>query len=285
MRLLSSLILTATLAAAATASPQFDTALALYQERKDAEARAAFEALARSDPKNAGVHHYLGRLASRARDFDAAVKHHEKAVALAPDNSQYHLELGGAYGSKAATASLLGKPSLAGKARTAMEKAVQLDPRNVDARLGLMQFYMQAPGIMGGGMDKAHAQADEILRLDPARGRHAKATLYSREKNYPAAFALWEEVLAEQPDDYSARYQFGRLAAESGQRLDEGLAHLRRCIEQTPPANAPGHAPAHWRIGNILEKQNDKAAAKAAYEASLAVDPKFAQAIESLKKL
>jgi predicted negative regulator of RcsB-dependent stress response len=47
----------------------------------------------------------------------------------------------------------------------------------------------------------------------------------------------------------------------------------------------PGHAAAHWRIGNILELQGDKVGARAAYEASLKADPKFSKAIDSLKNL
>lgn len=284
MRLLPTFCTTLMAATLAAATP-LESARTLFHERKDAEAKTAFQAVAKSEPRNAEAHYYLGRLANRARDLDSAVKHFEKAVELAPDNSHYHLELGGAYGNKAASANLFSKASLAGKARTALEKAVELDPANLDARHGLMQFYMQAPGIMGGGMDKAHAQADAILRADPIRGRHAKATLHTRDKNYPAAFALWDEVLRDQPDDYGALYQLGRLAAESGQRLEEGLGALRRCLQQTPPENAPGHAPAQWRIGNILEKLNDQAGARAAYEAALALDPQFRPAADSLKKL
>ena len=134
-------------------------------------------------------------------------------------------------------------------------------------------------------LTKAHAQAQEIKQLDAGRGRQAIAGLYLAEKKYPEAFAEFDAVLKEKPDDYAALYQVGRLAAVSGQQLDRGLATLRQCLSATPPENQPGHAAVHWRLGNILEKQNDKAAARAAYEAALKVDPKFPQAIEALKKL
>ena len=262
-----------------------DAAKALYHERKDAEAKSAFTALAQSEPRNAEVHFYLGRLANRAREVDAAVKHFEKAVELAPTNSNYHLDLGGAYGQKAMSANLFSKASLAGKSRTAMEKAVELDPRNLEARQGLMQFYQQAPSIMGGGLDKAHAQADEIMKLDVQRGRVAKSLLFVREKQFDAAFALWEEALQQTPDHYGALYQLGRIAAESGQQLDRGLAALERCLKMSPSENDPGHAAAHWRIGNIHEKRGDKTAARAAYDAALTVDAKFQPAIDALKRL
>ena len=111
------------------------------------------------------------------------------------------------------------------------------------------------------------------------------ASVYVAEKKYDLALAQFDEVLKDSPDDYTSLYQVGRLAANSGQFLDRGLAALRRCVALPAPEGEPGHAAAHWRIGNILEKQGDKPGARAAYEASLKADPKFAQAIEALKKL
>lgn len=267
------------------ASPQFDAARELYAQRKDAEAREAFTALARAEPKNAEVPFFLGRLAMRARDVDTAIKHFEQATALDPTKSAYFLELGGAYGNKAQASGLLGKATNASKSRTALEKAVELDPKNLDARNGLVQFYSQAPSMMGGGMDKAHAQADAMIQLDAVRGKIAKAGLFAREKKFDEAFALYEVTLKTQPDDYNALYQTGRLAADSGQRLDQGVAALQKVLGQTPPAGAPGHAAAQWRLGMIWEKKGDKAAAKSAYEAALKTDPKFQPAVEALKKL
>lgn len=267
------------------ASPPYEAARQLYSERKDADAKSAFEALARSEPRNAEAAYYLGRLAMRAGEPETAVKHFKKAVDLDGKQAAYHLELGGAYGMKAQKAGLLSKMSLAGKARDALEKAVELEPNNLDARIGLMQYYSQAPGIVGGGMDKALAQAEEVARIDPARGRSAKAGLFAREKRYEEAFALYEDALKDSPDDYSMLYQVGRLAAESGQRLDWGLESLARCLAMTPPSGSPGHAAANWRTGNIWEKKGDKAAARGAYETSLAIDGKFESAIAALKKL
>ncbi|MDP2137550.1 MAG: tetratricopeptide repeat protein [Candidatus Didemnitutus sp.] len=285
MRLPTLLLAVAALTTTVFASTPLDAARQLYTERKDAEAKTAFEALVRAEPRQAEAVFYLGRLAMRARDADAAVKHFEKAIELDGKKSAYHLELAGAYGAKIQSAGLFGKASLASKSRTALEKAVELDPTSVDARFGLVQFYSQAPSLMGGGLDKAHLQADAIVQMDPARGRIAKAGLFAREKKYDEAFALYEDALKASPDDYNTLYQIGRLAAESGERLDRGLETLKLCLGMTPPANAPGHAAANWRTGNILEKQGDKAAARTAYEASLALDPKFESALASLKKL
>lgn len=280
--LLPLLICTTALLHAATLS---EDAMELFKARKYPDACIAFEKIAAADPHNAEIQFYLGRMALIRGEQGKAVAHLEKAIALSPKDARFHHRLGDAYGLTAQNAGLFSKMSWAGKCRTSYEKAVDLDPKNIDARLSLMGFYQQAPGIAGGGTDKALNQAQEIKKLDPIRGRFALATIYATEKKFDQAFAEFEEVLKTTPDDYGALYQTGRLAAISGERLDRGLTVLWQCLTLTPPENQPPHAAAHWRIGNIMEKQGDKTGARAAYEASLKLDPKFQQAIESLKKL
>jgi tetratricopeptide (TPR) repeat protein len=270
---------------AATETAPLAAARALYHERKPVEAQAAFAALAAAEPKNAEAQFYLGRLALSRDEHEKAVAHLEKAVALTPANSSYHHRLGDAYGRSAQKASLFSQMGLAKKCRTAYEQAVALNPQNVDARLSLLGFYQQAPGIAGGSMDKAREQALAVKQLDATRGRQALAGLYLAEKKYPEAFAEYDEVLKQKPDDYGALYQLGRLTAVSGQQFPRGLAALRLCLTLTPPEGQPSHAAAHWRIGHILEQQGDKPAARTAYESALKVDPKFPQALEALKKL
>jgi tetratricopeptide (TPR) repeat protein len=284
-RVLATFFCLAPLGFAALDPAAFKAAVELYQQRKQSEAQKAFEALAAADPQNADIQFYLGRIALQRGIPEMAVAALEKAVALSPNDSRFHHRLGDAYGQSAQKAGVFSKMGLAGKCRTAYEKAVELDPKNLDARSSLMNYYQQAPGIAGGSKDKALGQAQEIKKLDASRGRFAFATLYLAEKKYPQAFAEFEEVLKEKPDDYAALFQTGRLAALSGERLDHGLTVLRQCLTMPPPEGQPGHAAAHWRIGFILEKKDDKAGARAAYEASLKLDPKFPQAIESLRKL
>ena len=265
--------------------PAYDAAVQLYTQHKPLEAQQAFEALAATEPNNADIQFYLGRLALQRDDHEKAVGYLEKAVALAPGDSRMHLRLGDAYGRSAQKASFFSQLGLAKKCQTEYEKSVELDPRNLDARFSLMGFYQQAPGFAGGGMDKALEQAQAIKQQDANRGRLAIAGLYVADKKYDLAFAEFDTALKLNPDDYAALFQSGRLSAISGQRLDQGVVALRKCLEQVAPEGQPPHAAAHWRIGNILEKKGDKPGARAAYEAALKVDPKFPQAIESLKKL
>jgi tetratricopeptide (TPR) repeat protein len=280
------LTLLATRAFAATDPAQLAAARALINNRDQAAAaQAAYEKIVAADPACAEAQNFLAQLAIQRDDADQAVVCAEKAAALAPDNADIQDTLGDAYGRSAQKAGVFSKLGFAKKSLAAYQRAVALAPANVDFHQSLFEYYRQAPGIAGGGTDKALAEAATIKQLDPRRGRLAFATLYAADKKYDFAFAEFDEVLKTSPDDYTALYQTGRLAAITGQFLDRGLAALRRCLTLTPGENDPPLAAAQWRIGNLLEKKSDPTGARAAYEATLKLDPKFTQAADALKKL
>ena len=303
---------------AAVDPAQLAAARSLFDARKLPDAQSAYEKIADADPKSAEAQYYLAQLALRRNDTDEkAIAYAEKAVALAPDNAEYQHTLGEAFGNAAQKAGVLSKFGLAKKCLAAFQRAAALKPDNVEFHLSLFDYYRQAPGLVGGGADKAAAEAAIITKLDPARGqvtyitllvadkkyddalahaaelkkidaargRAAYAAIYTETKQFDKALAEFDEALKASPDEYAANYQIGRFAANTGQFLDRGLAALRHCLELTPGKNDPGLAAAHWRIGNLLEKKHDPAGARAAYEDALKVDPKFSQASDALKKL
>ncbi|MCF7687252.1 MAG: tetratricopeptide repeat protein [Cephaloticoccus sp.] len=263
----------------------YSQALSLYKAKNYPDARTAFQILAVDEPTNAKVRYFLGVIALKRNDFDDAIVQLEKATTLDPANSSYFAELGGAYGSAANQASLLSQLGLAKKCRFALEKAVELDSANLDARQGLVDYYRQAPSFLGGGVLKAYAQATEIRQRDLERGTLILGQLYVADRRFAEAIALFEELLQAQPDNYLGHYSIGRIAAESGQNLDAGGRHLQSCLQLKPGQGEPSHAAAYWRLGNIAERRYDSAAARLAYEKALQLDPKFSQALESLTKL
>ncbi len=272
----------------ATVVPTVEAARMLFRTQgKSAEAQAAFEAIAKADPNNHAAQLHLGLLAFRRDDMDAALPYLERAVALAPDDGASHKAAGDAYGRSAQKASIFKQLGFAKKCLAAYERAVALAPDRVEFRQSLFEYYFRAPGLAGGGRDKALVQATEIKRLDAHAGRILFARIALEDKKIPEAFAQFDEVLTKSPDDYAALYQIGRIAALSGHEIDRGIRSLQRYLELTPPAapNTPSHANAHWRLGQLHEKKNDRAAARAAYEKSLQLDPAFAPAKESLAKL
>ncbi|MDB6094816.1 MAG: Tetratricopeptide 2 repeat protein [Verrucomicrobia bacterium] len=276
----------ATVVAGAAVAPEKSAAIReLMGAKKLAAAESAAKEIAAAQPNDAEARALLASVLLAQGNTDGAVEALEAAVRLAPTSGDYQRQLGDAYGAAAQAAGMLSKMSLGKKALAAYERAVALNPRDLAARSSLMSFYQMAPAIMGGGMDKALAQAAAITEIDALRGQVARAILLVADKKYPAAFEHVDAVLQDSPNYYPALFQLGRIAALSGERVDAGIAALQRCLTQTPPAGSPGHDAAQWRLGLLWERKGDKDAARAAYRAALKVNPSFAQAIEALKKL
>lgn len=255
---------------------------ALFKQRQWVEAQVILQKVTASEPNNAAAWFYLGQTYLFRDDAGNSVPAFEKATTLAPDDSIYQCYLGDAYGLSALKAGLFSKLGWAEKCKGAYDRAVELDPKNIRARVSVMEFCRQAPSFLGGGMDKAYEQAAEIQKLDPVRGRKAYAGLYIAEKKYADAFALYESALREKPGDDDSLYSLGRLATISGEQLDRGLAALREILTHSGKGN---DAPTQTLLGNILEKKGDKPAARTAYEAALSGNPKYVPALEALRKL
>jgi len=164
-----SLFLLCLVAGPVRADPALDAAVALYRAKQYPAAQAALEKIAGSAPPNAAACYYLGMTLRHRGDepaLEAALPWLEKAVSLAPDNGAYAGDYGGTCLQLADKRRSL---SLATRGRNAMEKAIRLDPDNLDARDGLMQFYARAPWPLG-SKSRARALAEELARRNPALG-------------------------------------------------------------------------------------------------------------------
>lgn len=258
-------------------SDDWDAAVRLYETRCYSAAREAFGKIASARPDDPAVHFYLGRLALWFDDEPAARQHLERAVAAAPGEARLYNALGDAYALAARNAPLLSKFDWARRCKAAYDRAVAIEPGNVAYRWSLVAYYQLAPRLVGGGLARAHAEADTMARLEPMSGRIAQATLLLAEGRTGDAFALFDEVLRLQPDDFLALYHLGRCAALSGEQLDRGEAALRRCLELDPPVGdgQPTVASVHHRLGNILEKRGDHPGAEREYATARALQPDF----------
>lgn len=272
------------LVSSAFAAP-LDDALQLYQAKRYPEARSLLEKILADDPRNAAAAHRLGLTLRHRGDATAlsdALVWLAKAVELEPTNPIFLGDFGGI---SLMLANRNHSLSAATKGRDAMVRAIELKPDYLDAREGLMQFYQQAPFLVGGSLPKAYTQAEAIRKLDPQRGLSALVSLKLSEKKYAEATALYETALKSDPDNYLILYQIGRVASLSGENLERGLVTLRRCLELTPPPNAPSLADTHYRIGTLLLKQNDPAGARASFESALKLSPDHAAAKQALAQL
>jgi len=255
-----------------------------YERRHYSAAREIFNEVEREQGPNLETDFYLGRLALWFDDVPSALFHLERCSRQAPEQARIQNAWGDACGLAALNANIFAKLGWAKRCLVAYERAVALEPKNPAWRWSLVGYYGSAPCFAGGGMGKAYAQAEEIRRIDAAKGRVAFATLYLTDSRYAAAFAEFDAVLRESPDDFLALYQIGRCAALSGQQLDRGIVALRRCLVLPEPvAGTTSYANVHYRLGNLLEKTGCVEEARLEYARALAVNADFRPAKVALE--
>ncbi|MDC8829517.1 tetratricopeptide repeat protein [Alteromonas gilva] len=246
---------------------------------------------------NADINMQLAEVTKRmAGDLDEAEELIEEVMASYPDNAAAHFLCGQIMGQQASNA-IFSAMSYAGKSLDCFKKAVELAPENTDYRLGLMIYYLSAPGIAGGDTDLAWEHASAIEDLDALAGIRAKLRFYRQTENEqgysellhgaqrayadhaefhyllglhlqqqeqfaPALEAFNQAVAAnideEQHFHLSALYQIGRNAVFSEQFTEQGTAALQRFIDIGPDKpNLPTVPWAHFRLAQLYKHSNN----------------------------
>jgi Flp pilus assembly protein TadD len=178
-------ILLVTVQLAAAADGELDRARQLFGRSEFRAAVAELAPLAKT--ADGPAQELLGKSYFMLGEYKKASEAFERAVDAAPRNSTYYHWLGKALGRRAETSSPFTAPAYASRARSAFEKAVELDGRNIEAINDLFTYYMEAPGFLGGGLDKAAELAKRIRAIDPVEYHYAMAKLSDKRKDYGAA--------------------------------------------------------------------------------------------------
>lgn len=259
-----------------------------------------------------------GREALKKGDVAVAVEHLEAAVARKPTAEAYYY-LGTAYGDQALKANVFKQAMLARKTKDAFEKSVQLDPKYIEPRLALIDYYLIAPGVLGGSVEKAKEQAAALRGIDVLAGHRGMAKIYAKdkqyaqlrmemvaavrelpnsaaahyylgnayytEKNYTAAMHEYEMSARLDPAYMRAWFRIGVTAATSGTALPRGEESLKKYVAQTPGEDDPSLASAWYYLGQIYEKQGRKADAKRSYLAAQKLAPDAKDVRDAIKRV
>ncbi len=254
-------------------------------------------------------------------DADIAIEYARKAIKRDRKNSEYHMTLALGY----ATRLMRGGFSsmfYVGKFKQECEEAVKLDPTNVGAHMALVQYYARAPGLMGGGMDRARETAATVTELDPFLGHIADAVIAEVEEDlaaaessytaaalvdttdpegwgglgmflmrtgrYEQAIPVGKRVARLAPEAADAPYQIGKAYLMIGEELDESERWFRAAIDLM---NAEQHPDVHklasafWRLGMLDEMRGDLESARMSWERALEIDGEHEQAAAALDSL
>lgn len=271
-----------------------------------------------SAPADADSSNLLCRAYFTLEEWDRAESHCRKAVSLDPNNSRFHYWLGRVYGEKADRSNFIAAANLAGKVRGEFERAVQLNPKDVEARLDLAEFYIDAPGIVGGGEDKARQQAQFVATVNPAREHWIYARIAEKKKDAESAEREYHQYIDISKGDAEAWLNLAlflrrqkrfdemeqalvKLSRAPAAKLDvlveaSGILYranrgyplaaemLRRYLATGPVEAAPAFK-AHYLLGMVLEKQSDKVGAAREYRASLSLARNFGLAQQALNRV
>jgi tetratricopeptide (TPR) repeat protein len=290
---------------------------ALQQGRVD-EAASLLRARLAQFPADAQAHQLLCRAAYAEDLADTAADECQKAVKAAPDDGDNQMWLGRALGLKAEHASPFEAFSLARKVRTAFERAVQLSPNNGRAAGDLGQFYLGAPGIVGGGTDKAEHLAEQIAAHLPAESHRLKALLAEKQGDLEAARREFEAAVAaghtpEAYIDLGFFYQRTHRPEEAEREILRAIAAdrsrgpvlvdaasiltdanrrpeiaeraLREYLESSAQSDSAPVFKAEVELGKLLARRGDKAGAQQQYGAALKLASNYAPARRALKNL
>ncbi len=194
-------------------TPQWDRAHELYQRTDYAQALSVLSSVSN---KGADEWQLIGQCHFMNGDYRKATDAFEKALALAPQSSELHRWLGNTYGRRAETGSVFTAPGNARKARQYFEEAVALDPNNREAIANLFEYYLEAPGFLGGGVEKAESLIRNIGKLSPTAALHAEAQLESKRKRYDLAEAQLRKAAQLAPQEVGRLIDLARFLADHG---------------------------------------------------------------------
>ena len=250
----------------------------------DAEARLA--GMIKNNGNDEKAHYFLGYIymlefsMGIKTHWDEAEDHAKKAIELDGDDSGNHILLGNVMGLKAQLGKKLAAIGRAKKAKGSLEKAVKIDPENIEARNWLINFHINAPGIAGGNKDEARMQAEAIAKIDPVEGHYSQANICENlDKDPQKTENVWKTAIEGNPDDPAIYYRYAYFLQRQ-KRFDEAVFMLEQGAKLDPGSSGPA-----FDLGWIHEEAESWDDAIDQYEKLAEVDTTRQQAFMRLGSL
>ncbi|MDA3860952.1 MAG: tetratricopeptide repeat protein [Melioribacteraceae bacterium] len=262
-----------------------DKAKQLISEKKFDAAITLFEKIIDVDEKNHEAYFELGKAYMSLNDAEEATECFEETIDLQDENADYHFWLGRAIGMDAQTSNVFSQALMASDILEEFERTVELDPTHIPGRMGVIGFYTNAPGIMGGDLDKAKLNAIEVIELDEAKGRMALARVYLKEEKMDSVeiqIKILEEKFGTEKSAASFYNSLGYyyLGQDS---VDKAIVAFEKQVELNPKS-----ANAYDSLGDGYKAAKRYEDAIAQYKKALEINPEFtasANNIEELQKI
>jgi tetratricopeptide (TPR) repeat protein len=305
-------------AAVEPAALQRDAAERALMQGQIDTAVAGLREILSANSKDAQAHLLLCR-AFYAEDLaDAAVSECQAAMDGLSGSSEAQDWLGRACGKKAESAGYIAGYKLAQRVQAAFERAVELDPRNSAAVNDLSDYYINAPVLIGGGMDKAEALAKREMPMAPQSSHRTRAlaaeagkdyiraenefraaveiagrpnawvdlgNYYARRKRFDLAVEASLKCMEADPDMDAAVVDAASILMQMDREPEPAEKMLRGYLTGNARSDAAPAFKVHEQLGRLLTKKGDRTGAKIEMEEALALAHDYAPAKKALQSL
>lgn len=253
-----------------------------FKEHKYEDAKTLLETILEKDNKNHEAYFMLGKTYMALGEPEDATDSFEEAVDLQEDNADYHFWLGQAIALDAQASNPISQAMMAGDILDEFERAVELDSTHIPGRMGVIGFYLNAPSIVGGDLDKAKYNSNELLKYDEAKGRISLAQIYLKEEKMDSVeiqIKILEEKFRNDKSMSSVYNSLGYFYLGQG-----NTAKAIKAFEKQVKLN-PNSANAYDSLGDgyKADKRYDEAILQ--YKKALEINPKFSASLENLEEL
>ena len=254
----------------------------LFDENKYEEAQSILKEIVDEDNQNHEAYFFLGRTFMGLGDAEEATENFEEAIDLQDENADYHFWLGRAIAMDAQNSNVISQAMMASDILEEFERAVELDPKHIPGLMGVIGFYTNAPGIMGGDIDKAEKHAKELVKLDEMKGRTSLAQIYLKQEKMDSV-EIQIKILEESFRNDSS---LGNLYNSLGYYYlgEDKIVKAIDAFEKQVMIN-PESANSHDSLGDGYKAAGRKDDAIAQYKKALEINPDFSASADNLEEL
>lgn len=173
----------------------YEQAYASFDKEKSEQAQLSNEKLLKTNPNNLKALEALGDIAGLNKNWDKAIGYYGKLKSLKPNEADYYYKFGGALGMKALVVNKFKALGMISDIKGSFEKAIQLDPKHIDARWALVELYLQLPGFVGGSESKALQYSNQLLAFSPVDGYLTRGRIEEYFERYKSAEVYYKKAI------------------------------------------------------------------------------------------
>lgn len=283
-----------------------------FEQEQFSKAKPLFQTYLSENPKHKKTREYLGDIAGYEKDWNTAIDYYESLVLEDDTNANYHFKYGGALGMKALSISRIRAATYIGDIKKHFERAAKLDPKHIEVRWALVEFYIQLPGIIGGSERKAIKFANELGEISEVDGHLANGYIAEYSDRTEDAEHFYKQAIAigGSPHTYEKlaghyektnrpqaaiqttskslqihkrnqlNYQIGKIAAQYNLESELGINCLQVYLKNHSAKDGVPKDWAYFRLAQIYKNLGKKETALSWINKALVERPGFEQARE-----